>query len=407
MLSQRQQYNFVLSIPVINVIADSTQNYFAPGLTSPGYLRALIIITFVLLFFKDYYRKNLLNNLILVTLLYYFILGFFSSDFFYTQSVFLKFLVASMMFPLGYYYFKTGERFSSLLRILMWVLGIYVLFIIISNFFSLGSSDYLGESLYFGAGRVNMTKAMVILVLISPISLRFEKNKIVRNIFILIVVMAVIFILAGVKRSAVLGLFIGYFVYYILAPQKTRVTKGIFVIGLILFLTSPFYYGTLIQRIEARQEAGRFDLSKAEEDEGRVVELKEVLAAYTNGDLAYKLFGAELFNSMEYFKTRRMLHTDYATMFSGSGILGLGAFLLIFYLVLRKSIYLWNKFKNDPVKRNIMAGSVAIVIAVMITGISGTVTAVGLRSIAFIFWGASFSYLDHEIKSIKAAMAVI
>jgi hypothetical protein len=397
----RQQYYFVLAIPVINVIADSTQGYFSQGFASPGYLRAFLILGFIFLYFKDFFKDNTINIVIVFSLIYYFILGLFSSDVFYTQSVFLKFLIASLMFPIGYYYFNTFEKFRELLKIMMWVLGIYVVFIIISNIYTLGTSEYLEDSVYFGAGRVNMTKAMMILILISPIILREESNKKIRNLYIVIIVLAVIFVIIGVKRSAIVGLFIGYFIYYILAPYKTKLTKAIFGLGIILFLASPFYFDTLVKRIEARQEAGRFDLSQAEQEEGRIVEINAVWEAFVLGDIFYKLFGAELFNSMAYFKTSRMLHTDYTTMFGGSGLIGFGFFLFIYYLVFRKSFFLWRILKSDSLKRDIMAVSITLVFAVMITGISGTVTAVGLRSIAFMFWGAAFSFIGKAIKQEK------
>lgn len=398
MLTSKQQFYFVLAIPIINVIADSTQNYFTQGLASPGYLRAIIILLFILIHFKDYFRKNNINSLILISLIYFFLLGFFSSDFTYSQSVFLKYFIATMMFPVGYFYFKSRDRFGRLVKTFMGMLGIYILFLIVSNIFSLGTSDYLAESTYFGASRVNVTKAMMILILISPLSFRFESKKTLRNLDIFIIVVGVIFILLGVKRSAVLGLFIGYFVYFMLAPNKTKLTKGIFLLSLILFLASPLYYDTLIQRIQARQEVGRFDVKQADEEESRVLELRATIDAYVNGNLSYKLFGAEFFNGTAYFKTSRMLHTDYATVLSGAGIVGFILFLLIFFLILVRSFYFRRRFKLDPEKQDIMAVSVVLVLAVMITGISGTVTSVGLRSIAFMFWGASFSYLDKELK---------
>jgi hypothetical protein len=401
MLSLKQQFSFVLAIPIINVIADSTQNYFNQGLASPGYIRALIILIFIIIHFKDFYKNNSLNFLILISLIYFLILGFFSSDFSYTQSVFLKYFIASMMFPIGFYYFRNKDQFRSLIKILMRMLGIYVFFLLISNIFFLGSSDYLDESAYFGASRVNVTKAMMILVMLSPLSFRFETNKAMRRLNIFIIVVGIIFILLGVKRSAVLGLFLGYFIYFMLAPQKTKLTKGIFLVGMILFLTSSLYYDTLIQRIEARREAGRFDISQASEKESRIFELRATMDAYRNGSLPHKLFGSEFFNSKAYFKTTRMLHTDYATILNGAGMVGLILFLLIYFFILRQSFYFRRRFKSDPEKQDIMAVSIVLVIAVMITGISGTVTAVGLRSIAFLFWGASFSYANQELKKLR------
>ena len=176
MLSKRQQFLFVLAIPVINVIADSTQGYFEAGLLSPGYLRGLILMFFIVLFFKDFFKIETINILILISVVYFFILSFFSSDVLYTQSIFIKYLEASIMFPIGYYYFRNMDQFKKLLQVLRLVLFIYILILIISNVFELGSSDYLMGSVYFGAGRVNMTKAMSVLVLMSPVFFRFEES---------------------------------------------------------------------------------------------------------------------------------------------------------------------------------------------------------------------------------------
>lgn len=398
MLLSRQQYKFVLSIPIINIIADSIQNYFQSSFVSPGYLRAMIIIGFILIHFKDFYRKSAINNLILFSLIYYFILSLFSSDFIYTQKVYFVFLIACLMFPIGYYYFSELDKLKKLLRIMSWILGISIIFLVISNLFGLGSSDYL-EGLFFGAGTVNITKAMMILILMYPIIIRFENNKKLRILHTIILIVAIIFVLIGIKRSAILGLFVGYFAYFFLTPYKTGFTKALFVVSIILFLTSPLYFDTMAQRVEARRVEGAFNLSQAEEEEARAIEIRKVLIAFDEGNLSYKLFGAELFNSMAYFKTKRMLHTDYATMFAGAGIIGFIFFILIYYLIFKRSYFFYKVFKRDPEKRDIMAVSISMGIALMITGISGTVTEISLRAIPFMFWGASFSFLNQEMKN--------
>ncbi len=334
----------------------------------------------------------------MLSLTYFFLLGFFSSDFFYSQSVFLKYMLASMMYPIGYYYFNTLERFQSLIVSLMWSLGIFVIFLIISNIFSLGSSDYLEESTYFGAGRVTITKILMVLVLISPLVFRFKFSKNFVKLNVVLILFAVIFVVLGVKRSALLGLSLGYFIYFIIAPQKTKISKGIFIIGMILFLTSPLYYSVLESRIEARQEAGRFEFSKAEDEEARVIELRAVLKAYRTGNLSYKLFGAELFNSMTYFKTKRMLHMDFTTILAGSGIVGLILFLSVFYLIIKRSYHFYRIFKSNNTIHDVLAVCVTLMIALMITGIAGTVTGIGLRSVVFLFWGAAFGLIEQNYK---------
>lgn len=405
MLSKRQQFLFVLAIPVINVIADSTQGYFEAGLLSPGYLRGLILMFFIVLFFKDFFKIETINILILISVVYFFILSFFSSDVLYTQSIFIKYLEASIMFPIGYYYFRNMDQFKKLLQVLRLVLFIYILILIISNVFELGSSDYLMGSVYFGAGRVNMTKAMSVLVLMSPVFFRFEESIRKRRIILIIVISALIFILLGVKRSALLSLSVGFFIYFIFAPQKARAIKIVFIIGMVLIISSPLYYNVLSQRFMVRQEAGRFDSSKFEEEEGRVIELRRVMDAFINGNLSYKLFGAELFNGRALFKTRRVLHTDLAIVFSGSGLVGLSLLLLFYYLIFMKSYKYLRRFRSDPDISSIMAVSISVLFAVILAGIGGTITGIGLRSIAYVYWGASFSMIRYHFMPMTSPVA--
>jgi MFS family permease len=401
MLTQKQQFRFVLALPIINVIADSTQGYFSQGIASPGYLRAIVILLFVFFHFKYFFQKKRINHAIILSLFYYLILGFLSSNISYSISIYLKYFIASIMFPIGYYYFNSFERFYKLMKVMVWTLGIYVAMLVISNAFGLGSSDYLEDSVYFGAGRVNSTKAMMILTLIYPLVYRFEPSMRNRRIYLLILIGGLIFIFLGIKRSALLGLFVGYAIYFLLTPYRTRLIKTLLGLSLILIISSPLYFDLVMERFEVRQEAGRFDIAQAKEEEARVIELYKVIDAFEEGNIFYKLFGAELFNSRDYFMTNRMLHTDYAIMLQGSGVVGFFLFMYIYYLIFIKILFINRKLKKHAHIKDILAVNVSILIAVLIAGIAGTVLTTGLRSIAFLFWGASFSYTNNEYWKLR------
>lgn len=402
MLNSKQQLYFVFSIPIINVIADITQDYFTKGLASPGYLRALIILIFILIHFKDFYKKNPVNNMIMLSLVYYFVISLFSTELLYTQSIFLKFLIASMMFPIGYYYINTADRFKSFLKVMVWVLGIYVISLIISNIFNLGTSDYLANTIYFGAGRVNITKGIVFVLMMFPLMLKNENLDTKRTILFSLFLIGLIFVFLGVKRSALLGLTIGYLTYAYLTPYRTKFIKSFVGIVALFYLLSPLYYDALSKRYTARQEEGRFDISQAKDEEARFNELTTVLNAYVEGNISYKFFGAELFNGKSYFKTNRILHTDYATMFSGSGLIGFSFFLVIYAMMIFKIVYLYKKIKNPEIK-NILSVSVSLIFALLIMGIAGVVHEISHRAIVFMFCGASISIAKSNIyQAIKS-----
>lgn len=396
MLSYRKQLFFVFSIPIINVIADITQGYFTKGFASPGYLRALLILVFVIIYFKDFYRKNSINNIIMISLSYYFIISIFSTDLIYTQSIFLKFFIGSMMFPIGYYYINTIQKFHSLMKFMIWVLGIYVISLLISNIFKLGTSDYLADTIYFGAGRVNITKGIVFLLIMFPLMLKNEPPGSKRTILFSVFLAGLIFVFLGVKRSALLGLLLGYLVYAYLSPYRTKFIKSFLGIVVLTYLLSPFFYETLTQRFTARQEEGRFDISQAKAEEARLNELETVLNAFVEGNIAYKLFGAELFNGKSYFKTNRILHTDYATIFSGSGLIGFSFFMGIYAMMIFKILYQYKRIR-DPGIKNILSVSISLIIALLIIGIAGVVHEISHRAIVFLFCGASISVAKSHI----------
>ncbi len=401
MLSSNQQFKFASILTIINVIADSTHGYFSWGLFNPGFLRTYIIFAFIIAFYNKYFKQNQINNLIVFTLTYFLLLSLLTSDVAYTFSIYLKYFMATMMFPIGYYYFNSLNKYKKLLNSLGWTLGLYGFFLIIANIFGLGTSDYLEGSVNFGAGRVNATKAMMILLFPVFLLIRNEETKSKRIIFIAIFIIGIVFVFLGIKRSALLGVIVGFPLYYLLTPYKGKLIIYIFSLIVVLALMSPLFLDDAIMRFQARQEAGRFDLEQVEDEEARYIEIIKVKDAFINGDIIFKLFGKEFFNSPEFFNTRRMLHTDYATMLQGSGILGLGLFLYLYYLIIRKINFYRRVFWHHKKISDILSIMFVVVVVLLITGISGSVTTIGLRSIVFLFLGGSFSYIEHEYYKIR------
>src|SRR5690606_7141708 len=129
-----------------------------------GNLRALIIGIFAAWFMFTRLPNESLSRFTLYYLGYYFLLVLFSTDRFTSGNLYLKFLLGVIMMPIGYYYINSIARLEVLLKILLFTLGLHILNIIIANIFALGTADYRDETFYFGAGRVNITKNILILV---------------------------------------------------------------------------------------------------------------------------------------------------------------------------------------------------------------------------------------------------
>ena len=105
------------------------------------------------------------------------------------------------------------------------------------------------------------------------------------------------------------------------------------IISAFAFITSPLYINYLEESYATRSKQlyGISDDAETMEIEGRYWETEAVINAIKNDDLMHTLFGSEIFNEFDYFKTKRMLHIDYNVILNGTGIIGLFVFLLIYY----------------------------------------------------------------------------
>ena len=398
-ISREKQISIVMSIPILNAIASTTQNYFS-GIGS-GDIRMVVILLFILVFFHKFYRDTLINHLIVINLVYLSFTASFATDLPYTFSVLAKYSVSTILFSIGYYYIKNLKDYQRLLESYLFVLLIIVISIVVANIFHLGSSDYLESTLYYGVARVDITMQMaVVLLAVSPIFL-FLKTKKVRLFVIILLLASFILILLGIKRSAILALFIGYFIYLYASHISVKQVRQYIAILFTLALFSPLYLNTLFERFLSRQEAGRFDLNQAPSEEARFMEVSRVITEYFDGDIGHKLFGSELFNYMEFGHTTRMLHTDYATMFSGAGLIGLLLFLFIYLAIFRKILFYRKVFNKNKLMTSITAICLALLMAQLILGVGSTVHGIGIRAYIFLFIGASLGVLNRHYVYMK------
>jgi hypothetical protein len=398
-ISKKTQLSIVILIPIFNVIASTTQDYFN-GIGT-GDIRMLIILLFLLFAFHKFYRFTLINTIIIINLLYLFVIALFATDLAYTFKVYSKYAVSTLMFIIGYHYIRELTHYKKLLKTYMVVLFIISFSIIIANIFSLGTSDYSDATIYYGAGRVNITMQMTILLLISPLVFLFIKKKKSKFIIIVLLLISLVFIVLGIKRTALATLVFGFTLYLYLSPTNIKIISKYIGLIITLLLFSPLYISTLISRFTARQESGRFDINQAPTEEARFMEVSRVINEYFDGDIGHKLFGSELFNYMEFGNTTRMLHTDYATFFSGSGLIGLFLFILIYIVILKKIFFYRRIFIKNKIMNSITAVCLVLIPTLFIYSAGGTVHSIGSRALIFLFLGASLGVLNQYYIEIQ------
>lgn len=399
-MSKKNQYLFVLLFPIVNALAANTTEMFPGSFLTSGSLRALIIGTFTLFFIKNNLSNYKLNLFILFYLSYFLILSLLSSNIPLSLTLYFKFFLGVIMFPIGYYYFNTKDKIGDLVKSFLIALLIYLVTILISNIFKLGSSDYLADSFYFGTGRVNITKSMLLLILLAPITLHFIKRKL---IVYLIYILGLIITLIGVKRSVLLSGLSSILIYTYLNRTKTYLVRGIIylVFGLTLtILIFPSLSDIFLKRIEARNER-IYITDDSLDEEARYNEVSQVINTWQTGSIFHKAFGSELFNDRFFFKTNRILHIDYMILLNGSGIIGIILWFLIFWLIIKEKNKYYKYLKNDEFFNKMNSVFYMFLAAQMLMSISSTIYAIDIRSIIFLYWGAMIGTMKTSYFELK------
>ena len=163
---------------------------------------------------------------------------------------------------------------------------------------------------------------------------------------------------------------------------------------------------TFFNRYEARID--ELEISEENiEQEGRYNETIMVLDTWIKGGIKHKLFGSEIFNDAQFYKSSRMLHTDYMVVFSGAGLVGLFIWLLIYYLMIREKERYWQIIKHLSIYRYYSPTFYSILSAQLLMSISGTIQGIDLRSFILLYLGALIGTIRGEsYKFIKSGKRV-
>lgn len=398
------EYLFVLLIPIINAI---TPILITPELAGTGfhagYIRSGILFSFIIYFFLKRFIINKVSIFVSIFFVYMFILALLSSDTTGSIRYLISVIITMAMLPIGYYYFKSYTDLSGLNLTLTIASAIIVIYLIYANIFQLGVSVYLDETFYTGNLSVNITKILSVYILITPILLSFEKKY--RWLVILVASLSLIFVLIGLKRSALLAGALGLIVYTLLAPRKWFVIKVILSTSIILLVLSTFFLSTFIKRWEARQMAIEATLDVRGTYEERVDRLGEFIDV-TNLVLGKGpkeiLFGISLFDHVGVIEGRgqnRPLHVDYSVFLYGSGIIGLGLFLFIYLIAHWEKKKFYTLVTKSRYIKEMNAVFYALIISGLVMSIAGSWGAVGLRSFIFLYLGAIIGVIRETAKN--------
>jgi len=277
---------------------------------------------------------------------------------------------------------------------------LFLINFIIFTGFHIGHSVYGGEhSIRAGDLHHSRLYAGSLVILLSFVLLKYTKYKL-RDIVLLTSLM--IILILSLRRTAII-IILTSLAIYIFSYKRIQALKISIILLLLLIITFPIYKDPLNDVLEARGQ--RVVVSEETiEEESRFREMQvvtEKVLSFT--DLNYSFFGEEYLNSFGTYSTpefmfpdTRILHTDYAVVLHGTGIIGLLFYLIFLILILFKAYFFIKKFGY----RNELSILILMLLTTLIiVTISGSILNVTFRTMFFIILGACFRSVDELIKN--------
>jgi len=394
-----KEINILVFVLLAHAIASLFTGYYENSSIHPGTIRGALVTVFVIYFvIRNIKFKNIINVTVILYLVYLGMLPILSSNFNTSFYHYIGVFVSISMLPIGYYYINSIEKLYLLSKTLLFILIIFTSTVLISNAFGIGRSDYLDGSFYFGYGRVNITKTMVILLFVTPIYFTLEKSKRMRSIAMVFAIITLVICLIGIKRTVLASVIISPFIFYIFGPSLKHNTKYLLFIFVLLIPFIPLYGEIFEDRLDSRSE--RLTVSdETLNTEARYHEVNLVINTMKKEGWRHLLFGSDIFNDREFFGVNRMLHTDYMIILNGAGILGFIGWFLIFYIVIHLKIKFYKNIKKTNVVKVMNAVFWLLIITQLLMSISGTVYDISLRSYLLVVIGGILGTMKNINKS--------
>jgi hypothetical protein len=391
----------LLAVPVINAFASVTTNYFPPGYYTPGAIRvALLMLVIVLL--GGYIKKDWTTLFIFLFLFYVALLIPFSSNEVQTFNSTIKVTVSLLMFPLGFYLISDLKKLKFLNYSILTAVTIIILQYVIAQVFQLGESAYTdaqGYELYSGGGFVSVTYVLVFFILLMPVCTPLLKKYKNRYLFYGIMIISILLTFFILRRTSIAALIGGYTLYLFLSSKSFKVLKYGMVTLCVLAVAFPIYGDYFTQRANLREPLENIS------QEGRIVETYAVFNEIGEAGIKHALIGSEPFNSAEYYKHRwfigggRPLHIDYNRILSGTGIIGLALYLLIFGSILYSGLKIRTGL--NPYYREMKAVLLVLLAVTMVISISGSITTVGFRADVMLYMGALLGIMKSNERTLS------
>jgi len=346
-------YNAIYLLPLVTILSIMLSYLIPLASYIPFIVFAYVIIM------SCYKRKSTitLNNYILLLYFYCLLLIPLSSDLYGAITETHKMIFVLMMYPIGLNYFKNYDQIIKLNKIIYIVGIIFVCEQIFANIFGTGRIDYESLDFYVGLlSRVHSHIAVLPVILIPMIIFIHKDKKLQKALMYIVGILCLVMLIYMMRRAPILISFTGLSIIFIYLLYKSKIKYRFYVLSVIIIFLGPIYYSSdfIIDRLEERSVSFSEPLTEQLYKEGRSREFAVIFNKLTSfEDPSMSFFGKEIFN-MDYHSGRyvqygsatvayaeRSLHTSFARIGSGTGIVG----LMLYFLVMIKIYSIYIKYK--------------------------------------------------------------
>ncbi|HOH98065.1 MAG TPA: hypothetical protein PL188_07125 [Candidatus Cloacimonadota bacterium] len=378
--------NLVMLYIPIQIAWDFVSSYFGSKSESlaiyRGLMSALLMGWFLL---KTNFEDRVVRS-IWWFCIYVSVLIFTSSNTIYSLNYSSKVFFSMLSFVVGYSFINSDLVFSRLCKSLFYAVLLLIL--------SYGLADILGfgRRAYSRDVELSTTTSWftyTFVVLLAPLFYYYEKSRIRRLMFHIMMIALLILIGISFKRAAVGGVVLGYAVFFVSWGKLMKSLRYLVLVIPILYLALSQFSGVIGLQYEAR--SSRFE-EGALDTEMRYLETPMVWnQVFSFEDPARSLFGLEAFFTSGLYGGRafgsRMLHVDFNVILFSTGIVGLLLYMKIYIELVRKKrrVAMRVHYKDYQVSHAVFW---SLYVTSLFASISGGIGSLTFRTILFMFMGA-------------------
>jgi hypothetical protein len=379
------------------------------GLVIPkGSIATKIIgVCFFLILIYICIRHTYIYNfkLIYSYLIFVLVLCAFSSKLDDSIRGFIGMCTGILMFIVSFTIINNKIRLKMLLNSLGIVALLYLLNILIANFFKLGGTPYSEDGLHTGNVFTEGLNSMAYIVITFPLFIYFHPKR--KTLIYFAVGLLIILIIVQLKRISIIAMSVGLIFYIIFYKEKTKSFVASLLILLVFGLLFPLFenkFNTVYKERESKLKIENY------KNEGRYTETSLVFNMTVNSNkLTQFLFGKEVFNSPGNYNNplsnKRQIHSDYNLLLHGTGVFG-----ILFYFILQLHLLLWfyklrkelkDSGSNDEIITFLNYLFPAVFFMGLVIMISGGINSPLFNSIRYAILGSSIGYMFKLVEDYK------